>query len=186
MMQLLTQLHTDLFFWFHSFSQSNSEFHGVITFVANTIDNYVLVLALLTFLFFILKSFERKTPRRFFYIFMEMIRILTAVCVSWGLSYVIKHITKLSRPYLRFPEQVTALFPYGGFDSFPSGHATLFMALAVMMMLHHRRVGFVFLFFAVIISLARIIAGVHFPVDIVMGWIIGGGISLLIYRNLKI
>lgn len=186
MLLYVTQLNTDLFFWIYRFAQNNPNLHDEITFIANTIDNYVLVLALLTFIYFIVKSFERSTPRRFFFIFMEMIRIVVAVCVSWGLSYVIKLATKLPRPYLRFPDEVASLFPYGGFDSFPSGHATLFMALAIMMTLHHRRVGYVFMVFAILISIARVVAGVHFPIDMVMGWIIGAGVSLLIYKNLKI
>ena len=186
MFDVLIQSHTELFFWFHTLSQKYSAYTNEIIFFANRIDNYILGLALLTFIYFILQSFERTSPRRFFFLFKEMIRIVIAVCFSWGLSYVIKMTTALPRPFLRFPDQVTPLFPYGGFDSFPSGHATLFMALTVMMMLHHRRVGYIFLFFTLLISVARIIAGVHFPIDIVIGWIIGASVSLMVYRNLKL
>lgn len=186
MLHILIQFHTQIFFWFYSFSQKYSTYTNEITFIANRIDNYILGLALLTFIYFILQSLERTSSRRFFFLFKEMIRIFVAVCFSWGFSYIIKMATTMPRPFLRFPDQVTPLFPYGGFDSFPSGHATLFMALTTMMMLHHRRIGYIFLFFTLLISVARIIAGVHFPIDILVGWIIGVSISLMVYRNFKI
>lgn len=56
--------------------------------------------------------------------------------------------------------------------SFPSGHATFFFALAMMVWLHHRPHARVFLYSAVCISLARVIAGVHFPSDVIAGVII--------------
>ncbi len=74
------------------------------------------------------------------------------------------------------------LFLHGGMDSFPSGHATLFSALAVAIYVVHKKVGYVFMFFALIIGLSRIVAGVHFPVDILAGFAIGTAISFTINK----
>jgi undecaprenyl-diphosphatase len=68
---------------------------------------------------------------------------------------------------------VTPLFIHGGYNSFPSGHATFFASLALAMFFYHKKRGWYFLLSALIIGLARIISGVHYPIDIVAGYIIG-------------
>jgi undecaprenyl-diphosphatase len=64
--------------------------------------------------------------------------------------------------------------------SFPSGHATFFMALGFGIFFSHKKAGYVFIFFALLIGIARIIAGVHFPVDILSGFILGAIIAYLV------
>ena len=63
-------------------------------------------------------------------------------------------------------------------SSFPSGHATFFMGLAVALFFIDKKIGYLFMFFALIIGLARIIAGAHFPVDILGGFILGSLVSV--------
>lgn len=185
MINLLIQLHKDLFIWMHNLTTVFPECNNLIYVLANKIDNYVVLLAVLVLIYFVYQSVEHTSWKRFLFLIKEMVRIITAVLVSWGISYVIKNITKLPRPFLRFPNEVIHLFDYGGFNSFPSGHATLFMALAVMISLHHKHIGYLFVFFAVLISIARVIAGIHFPIDILVGWILGGVVSLFIYKKLR-
>lgn len=64
--------------------------------------------------------------------------------------------------------------------AFPSGHSTAFMALATSIFLSHKRVGYLFIVFAVLIGLARIVAGVHFPLDILGGFILGAGVAYIV------
>lgn len=168
----------------HSFVLDNPRYSKIVYFIAEKLDVYVIVLGILLFIYFFYQSIEHTRWKRFMFMTKEAVRSLVAIGLAWWLSFLIKAITHIPRPYLRFPDEVKKLFDYGGFDSFPSGHATLFMALAVMVSLHHKRVGYIFIFFALVISLARVASGVHFPIDILVGWIIGGGLSLFIYKNL--
>jgi undecaprenyl-diphosphatase len=59
-------------------------------------------------------------------------------------------------------------------SSFPSGHAAFFLALAVVIFYYSRRIGWWFFSFALAVGVARIMAGVHWPLDILGG--IGVGI----------
>jgi undecaprenyl-diphosphatase len=186
MINFLLQIHKDFFLFLHNISLNNPQWHKTIYFIAEKLDTYVLILAFSALFYFVYQSIEHTSWKRFRFLIKEGIRLVVAVVSSWGLSYLIKHMVKAPRPYLRFPEEVTKLFDYGGFDSFPSGHATLFMALGIMIYLHHRRAGIIFIILAIIISLARVVSGIHFPIDIFIGWIIGGGISYFIYRKLKV
>lgn len=58
-------------------------------------------------------------------------------------------------------------------SSFPSGHATFFFALSTSIYFINKRLGKVFYGITILISLARISAGVHYPSDIVGGAILG-------------
>lgn len=103
------------------------------------------------------------------------------VIVSW-----IKWYFAIPRPFLQFPEAVN-LFSYGGFDSFPSGHAALSAAVATIGYLYSKRFGIMLFIGALLVGVARIVAGVHFPFDIVAGYILGVGVTgglFLLYKKL--
>ncbi len=59
------------------------------------------------------------------------------------------------------------------FGSFPSSHTAFFAALAVTMYFCNPRIGKFFLVATILIGVARIGAGVHWPVDIVVGFFFG-------------
>lgn len=70
---------------------------------------------------------------------------------------------------------------YAGFDewsSFPSDHATLFIALAVGVWCAHARAGLLLLIYVtVMILLPRVYLGMHYPTDILVGGAIGALIA---------
>lgn len=66
--------------------------------------------------------------------------------------------------------------------SFPSGHATFFFALAMMVWLHRRPHAGIFALAAMCISVARVVAGVHYPSDIIAGAMIGAIMAYYSWR----
>jgi membrane-associated phospholipid phosphatase len=101
----------------------------------------------------------------------EAAYFLAAVAVVWSVNPVLKDIVRRSRPDLwPLPESVSQ---YG----FPSGHAANTAALigGLVMILRTRRarvigaaVGAVVL---VIVGLSQLILGLHYPSDLVAGWL---------------
>ena len=90
-------------------------------------------------------------------------------------SEVLKSSIQAKRPFLALKD-VQPLFLENGF-AFPSGHTTFFFALAFAIFFHHKKAGYWFMLCAFVIGVARIIAGVHFPVDILGGFILGLAIA---------
>jgi membrane-associated phospholipid phosphatase len=90
---------------------------------------------------------------------------------AWVLAQILKVIFHTSRPILSLGNVVPLLNKDS--HAFPSGHATFFMALAFAIYLSHKKAGYLFIFFALLIGIARIMAGVHFPADILGGYILG-------------
>lgn len=58
-------------------------------------------------------------------------------------------------------------------SSFPSGHTMLAFALATIIFLSHRKLGIILFIVAGAIGVGRVLANVHYPIDIISGLILG-------------
>lgn len=76
------------------------------------------------------------------------------------------------RPYEAHADVHLFVAPSGD-PSFPSDHATAAFAIAFALFLRSRRVGWVALTMAGLVSISRIAVGVHYPSDVVAGALIG-------------
>jgi len=105
--------------------------------------------------------------------------------IAWYLASFLKYSLGSPRPFVALPD-LRPLFMKGGLDAFPSGHSVFFSALALPVFYFNKKLGVVFLLGAFLIGLSRIIAGVHWPSDVLAGWGIGFVVSmilLLVARN---
>jgi undecaprenyl-diphosphatase len=166
-----------IFFFFYSLAHQSKILDWVIIFFAQYFPYLVIILAGL-FLLFHHEVFQAENP---FQVFLQKKKEILFAFFTGIVAYIVASILKIfihtPRPFDAF-SFVHPLISETGF-SFPSGHATFFMALAVAIFFYHKKAGYVFMFFALLIGLARIIAGVHFPVDILGGFILGALVSYL-------
>lgn len=168
-----------IFFNLHSLAHQSIFLDWLIIFSSNKFG-IIMIFILILFLFFHTDGvFDYKKP------FLQLVNkikeisfILFTGVFAWVISTILKSLIFLPRPFLYF-ENVKPLFLHGGFESFPSGHATFFSALAVSIFLRHKRIGIFYIFVALIISFARVASGIHFPIDILVGWIMGTSIALI-------
>ncbi len=121
---------------------------------------------------------------------MNFILLLVSVLSAKLASDAFKLYFKIARPEIlnfNFHPLIT-LSDYG----FPSSHAATFAALATTLFLIHRRAGVYAGILALIICSARILAGVHTPLDILGGYLLGvligtlfGFIASVVSRNYR-
>ncbi|MEI6280917.1 MAG: phosphatase PAP2 family protein [bacterium] len=169
-----------IFFFFYNLAHKSQIFDSIVVFFADTFPYIVIILAGL-FLLFHHEVLKAEEPFR---VFMEKKKEILLAFFSGGLAWVLaailKYIIHTPRPFNAFAN-IQPLISETSF-AFPSGHATFFMALAISLLFYHKRVGYIFIFFALLIGIARIIAGVHFPVDILGGFILGALVAYFIKK----
>jgi undecaprenyl-diphosphatase len=88
------------------------------------------------------------------------------------IANVIKVITAFPRPFQTL-KHLHVLISLPDSYSFPSGHATFTMALATSIYFYNKRFGEVLFAFAFAVGMARIYVGVHYPLDVGVGFLIG-------------
>lgn len=180
-------MNNTIFFIFYNFSHQSIFLDKLFVFTAHTLP-YLVILLVGIFLLFhhdvlsykrrlnnegILDSFKMFKQK-----WSEIILVFFSGIFAWCISALIKIIIQAPRPFTVFKEVVPLLKPTD--YSFPSGHATFFMALGMAVFLSHKKAGYWFMFFALLIGLSRIIVGVHFPIDIFIGFILGIIIALIL------
>lgn len=172
-----------IFYFFYNLAHQSALVDKLIVFFGVYFPYIVVIMAGL-FLLFHHEVFRAENPWKVF--LQKKKEILLAFftgSLAWVLAKVLKLFIHTARPFVAMPN-VHALFPESGY-AFPSGHATFFSALAVSIFFFHKKAGYVFILFAVIISFARIAGGVHFPVDIVGGFILGAIVSYAVAFFMK-
>lgn len=106
---------------------------------------------------------------------------LVSTLIAWSIADMIKNLFPIVRPFeLTGIIPLTATIPLDG--SFPSGHSAASWAMATTVWLHDKRIGYLFFLEAFGVSLGRVLSGVHYPIDVIVGIIIGFSVSYLFER----
>jgi len=187
----------EIFNALNSLANQSSATDMLIIFLADYVP-YVVVLLLLSFLF-LPRSGASITQEAFTKLKKERIKnrdmVLLAICSAIIPILIVKNIIlffyQRLRPYIALPlaHKLISVSTAENLQSFPSGHAMFFFAIATVVYLYHKTWGIAFFIIAILISISRVIAGVHYLSDVIGGAIIGIGIAYLsayLFNYLKI
>ncbi len=163
------------FNFFYGLAHRSDGLDRVIVFFADTFPYIVIALAF-GFLLYHKEVFAKEQPlRAYAQKWWEILTVFICSGIAWVIARLLKIVINTERPFDSMPG-VEALLADAS-ASFPSGHATFFAALAMFIFFYHPRVGGFFMACAVIIGVARVAAGVHFPMDILGGFALGALIA---------
>lgn len=170
-----------IFFSLYSLAHQSMFLDGLIIFCAR----YLIYISIIFVLIFIIRKnsnqlFDLRQPFREIKLkFNKLVFIFSSVIASWIVTSILKDIFKYPRPFIIFADNVKPLLMHGGLDSFPSGHATFFGALVVSTFFVNKKLGYICLIAAFLVGSSRVIAGIHFPIDILVGYILGALFALV-------
>jgi membrane-associated phospholipid phosphatase len=118
--------------------------------------------------FVVYEFFERDAGgirRSLLRVFLPPLAVLFAV---WAFKF----IYPTPRPFVTL--DITPLFyTFNHFSSLPSSHTAFYTALSVSAYFCRRRLGVLAIIAALAIGMARIASGVHWPIDILAGLLVG-------------
>lgn len=159
-----------LFTVLNGLAARNGIFDGLIVFFAQTVP-YVLGIVFLLFLAFAVRG--RYAKIRIF-----LVGALAGILARLGITELIRFFYHRPRPFTALP--IRQLLSSDNW-SFPSGHAAFFFAVSTVVFLYSRSWGIVFFSLAIAMTVSRIIAGIHYPSDILGGALVGIGTGYLVF-----
>ncbi len=115
---------------------------------------------------------EEKRDHRFF------LKLLATGGMVWIVQWVLKELFRRPRPELGIGT-ISVGAELTDF-AFPSGHAMIAWAMATILARKHPRWRWGFFILALLISFSRIYIGKHYPLDVLVGGIIGWGIGRMV------
>jgi undecaprenyl-diphosphatase len=98
------------------------------------------------------------------------------------IAEIIKNLLDRARPYVVLETAKKIITENQDFQSFPSGHMAIFFAISMAVYFFNKKIGIVFFIASILIGLARIFVGIHWPSDILGGAVIGIISSIIIVK----
>lgn len=155
-------LDIQIFYLLNNLAGKSEFFNWFVIFAADYLQ-YVLAAVFLFLLF--CAGYSRKEKIEIF-----LITATSMVVARSGVTELIRFLYHRPRPFMVY--SVNQLVANGSY-SFPSGHAALFFAMATAIYFYNKKWGAWFFIAAILMGAARVIAGVHYPTDILGGAAIG-------------
>ena len=163
-------LDIQLFYLLNNLAGQSPLFDAVIVFFASYLA-YILVALFLVLVFF--SQYPKREKLQIFWV-----TVISTIIARFGVTELIRFFYHRPRPFIDLP--VNQLITSNEW-SFPSGHATFFFAMATAIYLYNKKWGIFFFLATILITVSRVIAGIHYPSDIVGGALIGVAVAYTIF-----
>ncbi|GAB2779085.1 phosphatase PAP2 family protein [Salinimicrobium soli] len=179
-MEQLVQIDQELFLFLNNLGNSNwDSFWNLVTDKISSIPFYALLLYLLY------RSIGLKKT------FLTLLLVAVLITFTDQLANLFKHGFERPRPcrqegvmeYARFV--AVRCGRYGYFSAHAASSAALAVFMGLILRPFWRGIFFVLVGWALLVSYSRIYVGVHYPGDILTGWIIGILLGWLFYKLQK-
>jgi undecaprenyl-diphosphatase len=112
---------------------------------------------------------------------LQIINSVAASVLAWAVNAAISVIYFRPRPFVSH-EAINLINKSADSKSFPSDHTAIAFALAFSVYFFNRKLGILLLALAILVAFGRIYVGVHYPLDIVGGFIVGMGSAIFVKR----
>ncbi|WP_018768095.1 undecaprenyl-diphosphatase [Bacillus sp. 105MF] len=163
-----SQFNIDAFRWINDLGKQNPSLNPMMVFVAEYML-YALVLGVLIY------WFTRNNKNR-----MMIIQGGLAFIVAEIIGKIVGQFYSHHQPFAVLPN-VNQLVEHEIDNSFPSDHTILFFSICVSIWLVRKKEGWLWLILAFCVAISRIWVGVHYPIDVVTGALVGIISALFVY-----
>ena len=143
----------------NNFALENHWFDTLGIFFAEYLT-YILVFFLLSFLIWNFKKYWLMVTLAF-----------TSGALARGFTELIRFLWTRPRPFVE--NHVSLLVNHLNSAAFPSGHAAFFFGISAVLYFYNKKIGILFFVASFLISLGRVFCGIHWPLDILGGFLVG-------------
>ncbi|MDB5188094.1 MAG: hypothetical protein JWO50_614 [Candidatus Kaiserbacteria bacterium] len=174
MMGYMTNIDLSLFYSLHNLAGQSKFMDYVIVFFGQ----YALYLYILCLAYVLYRHYSSKGTGD---IVLYILAIISALFARFGVASLVRYFYHHARPYtaLQIPHLLTDTS-----SSFPSGHTIFFFALATGLLFVNKHLAYATYALGLIVGIARVMGGVHYPSDIAGGIILGLISGYLVFQGL--
>lgn len=158
---------TQLFYFLNSFAGKSDFFDSCIVFFAE----HYLYFILAVFVLVLLKGLHYK---------IGVAAVLSALIARFGAASLIRYFYHRPRPFIALPS-ARHLFEKTSY-SFPSGHVIFIFTLAAFIFFYNKKLAYFLFASGLVMGIARVAAGAHYPSDVLGGMALGIGIGLIFQK----
>jgi undecaprenyl-diphosphatase len=156
----------NIFLYFYTLAQDSIFLRHIAVFISGPVS-YIIFPALVLLLFL----YKAKSQ------YMNLFSLFfVTTFFAWFFARLLKEVFKIPRPFVTHPQIIPFTNP-GGF-SFPSEHASVYGALVVLLFFIDIRAGIIGSLVALFVLISRMVVGVHYPLDVLVGLLLGISIAL--------
>lgn len=152
----------NLFYFFNNLAGKTSWLDNIFIFFA---DYFQYLVGLIFLALLIRSAYSQRQKMAIFFV-----TIISALFSRLAVTSLVRFFYHHPRPFA--VHSVHQLISESGY-SFPSGHAAFFFAFSGAIYAYNKNWGIFFFICSTIISLSRIMAGIHYPSDILGGLVVG-------------
>jgi len=161
-----------LFFKLNKLAKKSKLLDALIIFLAKYLIFLFVGFLGIIFIFPSLINCPRLTRDRLFF-------IGAVAALVWFVSLLMKMFHFVPRPQT-LPETKALIIKKNRSSAFPSSHTAFLFALGIMLLHYSPCLGIMGITIALLVGMARVISGLHWPIDILEGVVLGWILSLLI------
>lgn len=154
-------------FYFINHNLQNPFFDAAMPFITH-LGGFISLLAICILAVILSIVFKKQNAKRF------ALLCLLSLLISGIIAFILKNMFTEPRPFVLL-DNVRLLITENDPNSFPSGHtASTFTVLSVLMFKYRNRIlTTVLLLCGFLVGFSRIYVGVHFPLDVFAGFLVG-------------
>ena len=143
-----------------------------------------IIVGLVIVWFFLVLPKKSKDPLKKLSAYKNAGLLTLSLLIVWPLVELIKGLVAFPRP-ARLLQDVHLLSLQVGYDSFPSLHTAIAFTVATFVFYYSKKTGILLFLLAGLVGLSRVFVGAHFPLDVLVGALIGFLIPKIIHRVFK-
>ncbi len=170
-------LDIQLFHFFNNFAGQSKIFDIIIVFFAKYFQYSLIIIFLLLLYFSKYAKFKK--------IGIFLTAVSSMIIAKFGITELIRFFYHRPRPFITL--QAHKLLSNSDWFysdkewSFPSGHSAFFFAMATAIYFYNKKWGIGFFIAAILMNISRVIAGAHYPSDILGGTVIGITVAYTVF-----
>ena len=167
-------MNMELFRLINNLANKNGVMDGIMIFVSNYVPYIYMAVIIIVF---ILGLKQKKCEYRKIAFSTVVITIINLM-----INLIIRSIFHVDRPFIH--NKVNLLVPHDTASSFPSNHATGTMSIALGLGKYNRILEIIMTILSIIVGFSRVYVGDHYPVDVILAYVIVFATSYI--YNLKL